>query len=123
MTDQRSTERMRAAWVRIGRVQTPTGWERELYASPAAEYAIEVGGQFVPVDQAAVQWAARRHLETLITASGLSRRRFAEQRLARNESTLRRWTAGKVPIPRSVMLWMVSQSRHIGSSRIRKTVS
>ena len=101
---------MRVAWVRIGRVLTPSGWERGPYASPTAEYALEVGGQYVPMDKKATQWAARRHLELLIEASGLSRRRFAEQRLARNETTLRRWTAGKIPIPKSVITWMVSQS-------------
>lgn len=102
---------MRPVWVRVGQIRTPTGWKGELYASPEGKYAFEaVGGQLVPIEEDAHQWAARGHLEELIKLSGLSRRRFAEQRLARNETTLRRWTAGKIPIPQSVVLWMVSQS-------------
>jgi hypothetical protein len=101
---------LRQAWIRLGRVKTPSGWARELFVSPAGDYALEVGGQAVRVEQDAVQWAVREHLELLIKLSGLSRRRFAEQRLARNETTLRRWTSGKIPIPKSVVNWMTAQS-------------
>lgn len=34
-----------------------------------------------------------------VEASGLSARRFAERILSRDERTIRRWSAGEVPIP------------------------
>jgi hypothetical protein len=48
-----------------------------------------------------------------VEASGLSARRFAERVLSRDERTVRRWTAGDVPIPplaRAWLAWFVALS-------------
>jgi hypothetical protein len=42
-------------------------------------------------------------LEKVIAASGLSARRFATEVLTRDERTIRRWLAGKSPIPKAVV--------------------
>lgn len=41
-------------------------------------------------------------IQAAIKASGLSARKFAEMVLLRDERTIRRWVAGKSPIPRVV---------------------
>ena len=42
-------------------------------------------------------------LRDAISRSGLSARRYAAQVLLRDERTLRRWLAGKSPIPQAVL--------------------
>ncbi len=43
-----------------------------------------------------------------IEASGLSSRRFAERILSRDERTIRRWSAGQVPIPATPRAWLLN---------------
>lgn len=45
-------------------------------------------------------------LRKAIKRSGLSNRQFAEQILARDERTIRRWLSGKVAIPAAVVRWL-----------------
>jgi hypothetical protein len=49
------------------------------------------------------QARARRLLERVIEASGLSARQYAVQVLIRDERTIRRWLAGDSPIPEVVI--------------------
>lgn len=41
----------------------------------------------------------RELLDAAVEATGLSRRVFAEERMVRDERTIRRWTSGEIPIP------------------------
>ena len=41
-----------------------------------------------------------------IETAGLSARRFAEWALGRDERTIRRWSAGQVPIPPQARAWL-----------------
>lgn len=45
-------------------------------------------------------------LRARILASGLSARRFAREILTRDERTVRRWLAGKSPIPKAVIQFL-----------------
>jgi len=45
-------------------------------------------------------------LQSRITASGLSARRFARIVLLRDERTVRRWLAGESPIPKAVVQFL-----------------
>lgn len=85
-----------------------------LYVREDGRYEGVTEGRVVEVDG---RKAAKEHLEVLIQASGLTRERFAVEQVARNESTLRRWTAGKVPIPRTVIQWMFKQSLALAAGR------
>jgi hypothetical protein len=48
-------------------------------------------------------------LRAVIARTGLSNRRFAEQILARDERTIRRWLSGKAVIPKAVLTWLSTQ--------------
>ena len=48
-------------------------------------------------------------LRTAIKASGLSARRYAVEVLVRDERTIRRWLAGKSPIPQAVLNHLTQQ--------------
>jgi len=48
-------------------------------------------------------------LRAAIAASGLSARRYATEVLTRDERTVRRWLAGKSPIPRAVVAMLAGQ--------------
>jgi len=48
-------------------------------------------------------------LRAAIAASGLSARRYATEVLTRDERTVRRWLAGKSPIPRAVVAMLTGQ--------------
>ena len=48
-------------------------------------------------------------LRAAIAASGLSARRYAIDVLTRDERTVRRWLAGKSPIPRAVVVMLAGQ--------------
>ena len=48
-------------------------------------------------------------LRGAIAASGLSARRYATEVLTRDERTVRRWLAGKSPIPRAVVAMLTGQ--------------
>lgn len=45
-------------------------------------------------------------LDRVIKASGLSARRFAMEKLVRDERTVRRWLAKKRPMPEVVRTWL-----------------
>jgi len=49
-------------------------------------------------------------LRAAIAASGLSARRYATEVLTRDERTVRRWLAGKSPIPRAVLRYLQGQA-------------
>jgi len=42
-------------------------------------------------------------LRETIKASGLSAQKYAEEKLIRDPRTIRRWLAGKAPIPQAVL--------------------
>jgi len=46
-------------------------------------------------------------LRRAINRSGFSNRQFAEQVLARDERTIRRWLSGKIAIPAAVIRWLL----------------
>ena len=46
-------------------------------------------------------------LRVAIAASGLSARRYAEEVLARDERTVRRWISGQSPVPQVVERFLV----------------
>ena len=48
-------------------------------------------------------------LKRAIAASGLSARRFASEKLIRNERTVRRWLAGECPIPVAVLQFLAAR--------------
>lgn len=62
--------------------------------------------------RAVVQSADVALLRHAIETSGLSARRFATERLIRDERTVRRWLSGKTPIPMTVVVWLYA---HFGS--------
>jgi DNA-binding transcriptional regulator YiaG len=45
-------------------------------------------------------------LERALAKSGLSLRKFAEQLVARDERTVRRWREGSQTIPETALRWM-----------------
>lgn len=45
-------------------------------------------------------------LQRAIAASGLSASRYAREVLVREDRTIRRWLAGKSPIPEQVIRWL-----------------
>jgi len=55
----------------------------------------------------------RELLARVIDASGLSRRRYAERVLARDERTLRRWLSGDTPIPLVVVEYLQRHERAV----------
>jgi hypothetical protein len=52
------------------------------------------------------QTTAQSLLEAALRQSGLSLRKFANQKLARDERTARRWRSGDMPIPGIVQRWL-----------------
>ena len=50
-------------------------------------------------------------LRRAIKASGLSARQFAMTILMRDERTIRRWLAGKSPIPAAVVRWLQANAK------------
>lgn len=48
-------------------------------------------------------------IRAAIDASGLSARKYAEMVLLRDERTVRRWVAGKSPIPKVVREMLLAQ--------------
>jgi len=51
-------------------------------------------------------------LRAIVARSGLSNRKFAETQLVRDERTLRRWLAGDIPIPETVLRWLDQQNQN-----------
>jgi hypothetical protein len=60
--------------------------------------------------------ADRALLDAAIARSGMSRRQFAVRILARDERTVRRWTAGAAPVPRAVRVWL---ARYLDREAVR----
>jgi ribosome-binding protein aMBF1 (putative translation factor) len=54
-----------------------------------------------------------------IEASGLSARRFAERIMARDERTLRRWSAGDTEIPPVARRWLEDWLALSAAARLR----
>jgi hypothetical protein len=48
-------------------------------------------------------------IQSAIATSGLSARKYAEMVLLRDERTVRRWVAGKSPIPKVVREMLLAQ--------------
>jgi len=59
-------------------------------------------------------------IKAAVAASGLSARRFAERIMARDERTLRRWSAGDTEIPPIARRWLENwlELTNVGRARV-----